>query len=85
MDDRTIQFNTGREYAEEGQVITARLVHKHDDIVCLVEFNDHTRAVYGTLLCTSFTPNAIMHAYDRCHYIGNWAAGNIPRLAQDTH
>lgn len=85
MDDRTIQFNTGREYASEGQVITARLVHTHKNDVHLVEFRDHTRCVWGTLLCTKFTPDAIMYAYDRGHYIGNWSSSQIPRLNLDTH
>ena len=84
MDDRTIQFNTGREYAAEGQVITARLVHQHDGVY-MVEFNDHTRAVYGTLLCTSFSIEAIVYAYDRGRYIGNWSASKLERLQQDTH
>lgn len=58
----TIEFNTGRRYTAEGQVIKATL---HDDGV--VTFFDHSRGVDGQFIlgqhCT-FNQTEVMHWYD---------------------
>ena len=59
---KTIQFNTGRLYTKEGQVIVATL---HDDGV--VTFMDHSRGVDGQFtlgLHCSFNEIEVMHWYD---------------------
>ncbi len=58
---KTIQFNTGRKYTAQGQIIKATL---HDDGV--VTFMDHSRGVDGEFkLCGDrFDQAVVMHAYD---------------------
>lgn len=59
---KTIQFNTGRQYTAEGQVIVATL---HDDGV--VTFMDHSRSVDGQFklgLHCQFNETEVMHWYD---------------------
>ena len=61
---RTIEFNTGRKYTAEGQVIVATL---HDDGV--VTFMDHSRGVDGQFSLDGeakpFSAQTVMQFYDR--------------------
>lgn len=59
---KTIEFNTGRKYAADGQIIKATL---HDDGV--VTFFDHSRKVDGEFKLgqhCSFNQTEVMHWYD---------------------
>jgi len=59
---QTIQFNTGRKYTADGQIITATL---HDDGV--VTFMDHSRGIDGEFKLgqhCSFNQTEVMHWYD---------------------
>jgi hypothetical protein len=63
---KTIQFNTGRRYTQQGQRIVATL---HDDRV--VTFMDHDRGIYGEFalgMHCSFNDTEVMHWYDSSTY-----------------
>jgi hypothetical protein len=73
---KTIEFNTGRKYTAEGQVVKATL---HDDGV--VTFFDHSRSVDGEFKLgkhCSFNQVEVMHWYDSnmaCGTQRSWADG----------
>ena len=72
---KTIEFNTGRKYTAEGQVIKATL---HDDRV--VTFFDHSRLIDGEFkLCGDrFDQQVVMDAYDNGIALGtqrSWLDG----------
>jgi hypothetical protein len=63
---KTIEFNTGRKYTAEGQVVRATL---HDDGV--ITFMDHSRMIDGefkNLGNTEFGPRMVMDMYDAGTY-----------------
>jgi hypothetical protein len=61
IDPRTIIFNTGRPYAQEGQIIVARKVDED------VQFYDVTRDITGTMQA-DLDPRSIMLTYDDGDY-----------------
>jgi hypothetical protein len=66
---KTIQVNTGRMYARDGQVITATL---HDDGV--VTFMDHSRMIDGEFQLPQhcrLNQTELMHHYDAGNYAGS--------------
>lgn len=63
---RTIEFNTGRKYTRDGQIIRATL---HDDGV--VTFYDQSRMIDGQFECEDaahFTKALVLDMYDHGHY-----------------
>lgn len=63
---KTIEFNTGRKYTAEGQVVRATL---HDDGV--VTFMDHSRLIDGEFVVDpgcELIKNAVMRHYDSGNY-----------------
>lgn len=68
-----IEFNTGRQYAPEGQIIEATVVERTTCPILqceelVVEFDDKTRHIRGRITCWAFTQEAIMACYDRGYY-----------------
>ena len=63
---RTIEFNTGRKYTRDGQIIRATL---HDDNV--VTFYDQSRMIDGEFTVQDpnhFTQNLVLRMYDHNAY-----------------
>jgi hypothetical protein len=83
------QFNTGRLYTQEGQVIVAT----NDGATIL--FNDTSRSVMGAILCNEFTcdltgtglADHVMRCYDRGNYrgISSSEAPQLDRAAPVVH
>jgi len=70
---RTLSFNTGREYAPEGQRIEAQLVNMSfcellEEDLYVVEVQDLSRGIKGRVQISRFNQEAIMKAYDAGHY-----------------
>lgn len=71
-----IEFNTGRQYTAQGQIVVALLLKTEVDEIfpgcdlttCTVEFHDKSRHVAGTIQVNAFTEQEIMGAYDRGAY-----------------
>ena len=77
-----ITFNTGREYATEGQIIHAT---KLDDE--RVHFVDVTRYLDGVVRC-AFNERAILRAYDENdynHYANFDEQMHLNQIARDMH
>lgn len=73
MTKKTLRFNTGRQYAPEGQIIEAELLRIEacpilGDDVYAVRFNDVTRGIRGEVQVSDFTQSAIMRQYDAGRY-----------------
>ncbi len=75
---KTIEFNTGREYSKEGQIIKATLygdienfdywANSNPDDDPFVIFEDITRDIIGKITLCDLTESAIMNAYDSGNY-----------------
>ena len=66
----TIEFNTGRYYAPEGQIIQAEIIESEGD-THQVRFTDRTRRVYGVVTIEGgLTQGKIMAQYDAGNYRG---------------
>jgi hypothetical protein len=76
---RTIEFNTGRYYGEEGQIIKAQEFGSFKDFDWnddsslpendpYIVFEDLTRGIKGKITLCPFTEEAIMNHYDKGFY-----------------
>ena len=73
MTHKPLQFNTGRGYSAEGQIITASVVSVapceiFGTPLLTVDFHDVTRGVKGRVVVDSFTEAAVLAAYDKGGY-----------------
>ena len=64
-------FNTGRQYAPEGQPISVKVLRKETDewgdwYVC--QFNDEARNIRGEVRVSAPTPGHVLAAYDAGQY-----------------
>ena len=62
-----IQFNTGRFYSPEGQIIKA-MEHTQDDVKGIL-FSDTTRQIMGFLPECALNQDEIMNGYDSIRYV----------------
>jgi hypothetical protein len=79
---KSITFNTGREYAPEGQIIHATQLDAER-----VHFVDVTRYLDGVVRC-AFNERAIMRAYDENdynHYANFEEQMQLNQIARDMH
>lgn len=67
-----IEFNTGRQYTSEGQVVEAWVVAIDLTIpeipFKIVYFNDKSRMISGYVRVRALSEKEVMEAYDRGHY-----------------
>lgn len=73
MEKQKIEFNTGRHYGPEGQIIQAELVRVEacqifGADVYVVRFNDLTRCIRGEVTVLEFSESEIMAKYDAGRY-----------------
>ncbi len=77
MPNAILEFNTGRPYTPEGQLITAIEVNKWDPQDWFddgrpndsaVVFHDHSRQIIGKIMMGQLIESDIMYMYDKGHY-----------------
>ena len=73
MAEQKMEFNTGRHYSPDGQIIRAEVVRVEacqifGEDVYIVRFDDVTRGIRGEVSVLEFTESAIMRKYDAGQY-----------------
>lgn len=83
----TIEFNTGRQYGPDGQVITATVIKEFidtgwdDEVMLLVKFTDHTRHITQHVILNELSERELMSAYDHALYCDHTPDNYLTKLS----